>query len=138
MTILEMSLSGAVLIAAILLLRRVLLYRVPKWSFLLLWAVALGRLLIPFTLPSQFSVYTGAARAARYFEEEAASSEGYPPAAGPFREDGRTAPTAPVPAPEKEPVSLVAAVYLTGVSLCGLFFAAAYLWGCAGSVRRSR
>ncbi len=138
MTILDMSLGGAVLIAVILALRRVLLYRVPKWTFLLLWAVALGRLLIPFALPSPFSVYTGAARAARYFEEEqknpVVASEIRPTVTNPgaFQEGGRTvpaAPAAPVPAPERKPVSLETAVYLAGVSLCGLFFAAAYLRG---------
>lgn len=136
MTILEMSFGGAVLIAAVLLLRRALLYRVPKWTFLLLWLAALCRLLIPFTLPSRFSVYTGAARAVRFFEENtpAVSSEARPPAIDPgiFREDGRTVPTVPaVPAaaPEKEPASPLSAVYLTGASLCGLFFAAAYLRG---------
>jgi len=129
-TILEMSLGGAVLIAAVLALRRALLYRVPKWTFLLLWLVALCRLLIPFTLPSRFSVYTGAARAVQFFEEDtpAVPSETHPAAAAPenFREDGWTVP-APAPTPEKRPVSPAMAVYLAGASLCGLFFAAAYL-----------
>ena len=40
MTIFEMSMSGGLLIAVILLLRRPLLHRVPKWTFLLLWAAA--------------------------------------------------------------------------------------------------
>ena len=61
MTILEMSLGGGVLIAVILVLRRALLYRVPKWTFLLLWAAALCRLMVPFAIPSPVSVYNGAA-----------------------------------------------------------------------------
>ena len=69
MTILEMSLGGALMIATILVLRRALLHRLPKWTFLLLWAVALCRLLIPFTLPSQFSVFNGAAWVAQAFEK---------------------------------------------------------------------
>lgn len=139
MTILEMSLGGAVLIAVILLLRRALLYRLPKRTFLLLWAVALCRLLAPFTLPSQLSVYTGAARAAQLFEKAeeipAAPADTQPHAAlppitspGAFREDDWITLTvpAPMPEPEPEPVSPLTAVYLTGASLCGLFFLAAY------------
>jgi len=132
-TILEMSLGGAVLIAVTLVLRRALLYRMPKWTFLLLWAVALGRLLIPFTLPSQFSVYTGVARAVQLFEEETPvmPSETRPSAAasGTFREDGWTASAASALTPEKKPAAPVTTVYLTGTALCGLFFAVAYLWG---------
>ena len=129
MTILNMSLHGAVLIAVILLLRRALLYRVPKWTFLLLWAVALGRLLIPFTLPSQFSEYTGAAKAAQYFEEEApaAPSEIFPTVTEPKPVPGSGS-AAPAPEPEQKPIFPAAAIYLTGVGLCALFFAAAYLW----------
>ena len=53
MTILEMNTGAAILIAVTLALRRALLYRLPKWTFLLLWAVVLCRLLIPFSLPSE-------------------------------------------------------------------------------------
>ncbi len=134
MTILQMSLGGAVLIAAILVLRRALLYRIPKWAFLLLWAVALGRLLIPFALPSRFSVYTGAARGGQLLEPDAPAtpSEARPPAADPgtFQGDSWTAPAIPadpVPALERRPVSPVTIVYLAGSALCAAFFAAAYL-----------
>ena len=68
MTILTMSLGGSVLIAAVLL-HHFLLNRLPKWTFLLLWGVVLCRLLIPFSLPSRFSVYTGAAWIAQALEQ---------------------------------------------------------------------
>ena len=74
MTLFEMSASGAVLIGVILLLRRGLLYRLPKWTFLLLWGVALCRLLVPFRLPSPVSVYTGAAQVIRAVREEPPSA----------------------------------------------------------------
>lgn len=147
MTILQMSLSGAVLIAVILLLRRVLLYRLPKWTFLLLWGVALCRLLLPFTVPSPVSVYTGAAQFVQTLQQEEIPAS--PPAEAPdpavtvpvpgpvtspgtFREDGQ-APAATVPAGPAEaaaPASLppFTAVHRTGAVLCALFFAAAYLW----------
>lgn len=58
MSLLKMSLSGAVIIAVIALLRALLLYRLPKKTFLLLWGVALLRLLLPFSLPADFSAYS--------------------------------------------------------------------------------
>lgn len=138
MTVLDMSLGGGVLIAAILVLRRGLLYRLPKWTFLLLWAVALCRLLIPFAVPSPLSVQTGAARVVQLLEKEEISdpvSEPETPSVpitspGTFREDVPIVPALPVPAPlpETEPVSPLDIVRLTGTALCGLFFAAAYLW----------
>ena len=48
MTLLQMSLSGAALTAAVALMRALLLRRVPKRTFLALWLVVLIRLLIPF------------------------------------------------------------------------------------------
>lgn len=132
MTILNMSFGGAVLIAVILLLRRALLHRLPKWTFLLLWAVALCRLLVPFTLPSQFSVYTGAALLLEQAEEApAVPSDVQPPVDYDTVQEGDwIVPVTPASASavEAEPVSPLAVVYLAGVALCGLFFAAAYLW----------
>lgn len=137
MTILEMSVGGALLIAAILVLRRIALYRLPKWSFLLLWVVALFRLLIPFSVPSQFSIYTGVAWIAQMVEKEETSTEPageqptvmFSPATvpGTFREDAWLPSTAPAaPSPEKESVSPLTAVYLLGGALCGLYFLIAY------------
>lgn len=117
LTILEMSAGGSLLIAVILLLRRAALFRLPKWSFLLLWAAALCRLLIPFSVPSQFSVYNGAAWFSQAAEQEEAPG-------GPSTNDTWTPPAAA--RPERSPVSPLAAVYLAGSTLCGLSFAAAY------------
>lgn len=48
MTLLQMSISGTLLIAVIALLRLALLRAVPKRTFVLLWTLALVRLLVPF------------------------------------------------------------------------------------------
>lgn len=143
MTISEMSTGAAILIAVTLALRRALLYRLPKWTFLLLWAVVLCRLLIPFSLPSRLSVYTGAPRIVQVFQEEPSAPEPVPapnipqiiwpetPTLSPraLREDVGTAPALPeTPVPKREPVSPLTAVYLTGTALSGLFFGAACLW----------
>lgn len=59
MNLLELTIQGGVLILAVLALRGLLRYRLPGWTFRILWGVALVRLLVPVSLPSQWSVYTG-------------------------------------------------------------------------------
>ena len=60
MSLMEMSLSGGVLITAAALLRRTAWERLPGELFPVLWRLILLRLLVPFRLKSPFSVYTGA------------------------------------------------------------------------------
>ncbi|MDE7219327.1 MAG: M56 family metallopeptidase, partial [Oscillospiraceae bacterium] len=62
MSLLEMSFAGGVLILAVIVLRALALNRLPKATFLILWAVAVLRLLLPFSIPSPASVYTLAER----------------------------------------------------------------------------
>lgn len=57
MRFLQMSLAGAVMILAITVIRALAINRVPKTTFLVLWGTALARLLIPFSLPSAWSIY---------------------------------------------------------------------------------
>lgn len=58
LSLLQMSFSGAVFILVIILLRAVAINRLPKKMFLILWGIALLRLLIPFSVPSVVSVYS--------------------------------------------------------------------------------
>jgi len=58
MTLLKMSFFGAVIILAVLLIRTFTLHKLPKKTFLILWAVALMRLLIPFEISSDLSLYS--------------------------------------------------------------------------------
>lgn len=58
MSLLQMSISGAILILAIVVIRAVAINRLPKKNILVLWGIALLRLLIPFSVPSVFSVYS--------------------------------------------------------------------------------
>ena len=55
MDLLTMSISAAVMIAAIVILRALLIDRLPKTTFLILWAVVLLRLLVPVSVPSAWS-----------------------------------------------------------------------------------
>ncbi|MBQ8279184.1 MAG: M56 family metallopeptidase [Roseburia sp.] len=58
MSLLQMSFSGAVMILAIIIVRAIAMNKLPKRTFLLLWGLVLIRLLIPFSIPSTFSVYS--------------------------------------------------------------------------------
>ena len=58
MTLLKMSFYGAVIILAILIIRAFTLHKLPKKTFMILWAVALVRLLVPFEIASGFSLYS--------------------------------------------------------------------------------
>ncbi len=58
MTLLEVSFSGAVFIIAVVIIRAIAINSLPKKTFLVLWEMVLLRLIIPFTIPSAFSIYT--------------------------------------------------------------------------------
>lgn len=57
MSLLQMSLSGTFIIIAVVLIRYLAMHKLPKKTFLALWIVALIRLLIPFSVPSQVSIF---------------------------------------------------------------------------------
>lgn len=59
LNLVEMSVTGGILIAAVVILRAVAGHRLPRQTFLALWGVALVRLLLPFSLPAPTSVYRG-------------------------------------------------------------------------------
>lgn len=58
MKLLQMSFSGAVFAAAVVLIRTAAGGRLPKRTFPILWELVLARLLLPFSIPFQFSVYS--------------------------------------------------------------------------------
>lgn len=58
MRILQMSFSGAILILVIVVIRAIGINKLPKRTFLVLWEIVLLRLLLPFSIPSIFSVYS--------------------------------------------------------------------------------
>ena len=58
MTLLEVSFSGAVFIIAVVIIRAIAINSLPKKTILVLWEMVLLRLVIPFAIPSAFSIYT--------------------------------------------------------------------------------
>lgn len=57
MSLQQMSISGAVLIIAVVVCRALAVNKLPKQTFLILWWISLARLLLPIRLPSMFSIY---------------------------------------------------------------------------------
>ena len=121
MSFLQMSLHGAVMIAVITILRALTLNQVPKKTFLVLWALALVRLLVPFSLPSRLSVYTLLARQAPAVSDATAVS---PP---PVLPAAPVTVTPQVTAPSASTVSPWAVVWLVGIEVCALTFAVLYV-----------
>lgn len=58
MNLLQMSVSAGVLIAVLVTVRALFHKHLRKQAIMILWGLALIRLLIPFSIPSPFSVYT--------------------------------------------------------------------------------
>lgn len=58
MSLLQMSVSAGVMIAVITVIRALAISRLPKKTFLALWWIVLARLLVPFSWPSPFSIYS--------------------------------------------------------------------------------
>lgn len=58
MHILQMNILAALLILAVAILRTAAVNKLPKRIFLALWSIVLLRLVVPFSLPSPFSVYS--------------------------------------------------------------------------------
>ena len=58
MSLLHMSFAGAVMILAVIVIRALAINLLPKKTFLVLWGIAVMRLLLPFSIPSAFSVYS--------------------------------------------------------------------------------
>lgn len=58
MSLLEMSITGGVIVLVATVLRSVLLNKLPKRAFVFLWELAMLRLILPISIPSVFSIYT--------------------------------------------------------------------------------
>ncbi len=58
MTLLEVSFAGAVFVIAVVMIRVIALNRLPKQMFIVLWEIALVRLILPFKIPSALCIYT--------------------------------------------------------------------------------
>lgn len=125
MSLLQMSFSGAILILVIVVIRALAINKLPKKTFLALWGIALFRLLIPFTVPASFSVYS----LMKYFAPTHSLSEeiskGNMEPIIPFR-NVAAIPTAPVDEKIQNSISLWVIIWLSGMLICAVVFTVSY------------
>lgn len=125
MSLLERSLAGALLILVIAALRALTRSRLPRRTFVALWWVAAARLLLPFVLPSRFSVYTLLA-GLRHPAAQVPAAAGAPiqivPGAAPPAVEGTAAQAAAA-----APLSVWTALWLAGMLLLAAWFAVSYV-----------
>lgn len=124
MKLLQMSLAGGVMILVITVIRALAIERLPKKTFLALWAAVLARLLAPVSLPSALSIYSLLARRA----PAAAEWTAVPALPALPAETGAAAAaaaqqTASAPAAQPPVWTIVWAV---GAAVCAVVFAVAY------------
>lgn len=122
MSLLQMSVSGAVMIGVILGVRAVALYRLPKNILLLLWSIALTRLLLPYSAPCVYSVYSLLERY-QHFSFQTANAY---PALIQNAETYSIPSDATMETPTINDSQLIKIVWLIGVCICAAFFAIAY------------
>ena len=121
MNLLQMSFTGAVMILAVTVIRALAINKVPKKTFLVLWGITLVRLMIPFSLPSWFSIYS--------LWNREMPTEGMNTAAGMLIPVIPAEHQATIPHNTVGPVANVSApeiIWILGCVLCAFFFAAAY------------
>ena len=130
MNIVQMSLSASVLIVAVVIIRALTLHKLPKKTFLVLWGVAVFRLLVPFSIPSRFSFYTGIHMVKQIFANRSAASL---PGGISVITDRANLPGT-VESVEISGIRVAALsvspfgiVWLAGMCVCTLFFTAAYI-----------
>ena len=152
-TLLEMSLAGGCLILVVIVLRALLLHRLPKALFFWLWMLALLRLLLPVFPTSPLSVFARAPVAAPVAQQAAVEMVGegaqatrteaaIAPAApqAPPAVSAQTAPPvrpAPAAAPEVSLTPLLTRIWLTVSLLLALLLGLAYARGLR-NFRRAR
>lgn len=133
MELLNMSSSAAMLVVMIVIIRALVMNKLPKKTFIVLWGVALYRLLIPFSLPSPFSIYTMEKRIQTAFTEMP-SMPRFPYAMMKPSEMGiiNTTFNEPIAVGASSefsitPMLLLTMVWFAGTVACGLFFIVAHL-----------
>ena len=126
MSLLQMSFAGAVMILAIIVIRALAVNLLPKKTFLALWGIAVARLLLPFSVPSAFSVYSLIGN-----HTPAVPTTKGPQAVGmlPTEITGQMATMPGNISNAASPVSVWVIVWAVGVLVCTLVFATAY-WKC--------
>lgn len=126
MSLLQMSFLGTVIILLIVVLRAVLINRLPKKTFLILWWIALIRLLVPFSIKSVTSIYS--LLQSIYSDINPVRTEQtttFLPIHGNMPEIANGLSEAMVQ--RTESISILSVIWLAGLLLCFGFFAVSYI-----------
>ncbi|MDE6639031.1 MAG: M56 family metallopeptidase [Acetatifactor sp.] len=130
MSLLQMSVAGGVMILAVIVIRAMAINLLPKKTFGVLWGIAAVRLLIPFSVPSAFSVYSllgGHASAI-----DAVKS----PRATQVLPIGTKEQMTTMPGSISNAISIWTVIWAAGMFVCVMLFAVSY-WKCRQEFRTS-
>ena len=126
MSLLQMSFLGTVIILLIVVLRAVLINRLPKKTFLILWWIALIRLLVPFSIKSVTSIYSLLQSIYSDINPvRTAQTTTFLPIHGTMPEIANGLSEAMVQ--RTESISILSVIWLAGLLLCFGFFAVSYI-----------
>ena len=126
MSLLQMSFLGTVIILLIVVLRAVLINRLPKKTFLILWWIALIRLLVPFSIKSVTSIYSLLQSIYSDINPvRTAQTTTFLPIHGNMPEIANELSEAMVQ--RTESISILSVIWLAGLLLCFGFFAVSYI-----------
>ena len=126
MSLLQMSFLGTVIILLIVVLRAVLINRLPKKTFLILWWIALIRLLVPFSIKSVTSIYSMLQSIYSDINPvRTAQTTTFLPIHGNMPEIANGLSEAMVQ--RTESISILSVIWLAGLLLCFGFFAVSYI-----------
>lgn len=126
MSLLQISFLGTVIILLIVVLRAVLINRLPKKTFLILWWIALIRLLVPFSIKSVTSIYSLLQSIYSDINPvRTAQTTTFLPIHGNMPEIANGLSEAMVQ--RTESISILSVIWLAGLLLCFGFFAVSYI-----------
>lgn len=123
MSLLQMSLSGSVFILLVFVVRLFSINKLPKNTFLILWGLAMSRLLLPFSVPSPLSIYSLMSHSGTFQEMHSdnpigrlltVSNETFTLQIGRMNQ------------PEIKSIPIWLIVYVVGAAAIAVFFAVAY------------
>ena len=119
MSLLQMSFTGGILILAVIVIRALAINMLPKKAFHALWWISVVRLMIPFSIPSAFSVYS-------LMGSHAPGNGSQAIRVLPIGASGQAA---SMPDSITNAVSTWTVVWAAGVLVCAVLFSLAY-WKC--------
>ena len=122
MSLLQMSFTGGILILAVIVIRALAINMLPKKAFNALWWISVVRLMIPFSIPSAFSVYS-------LMGSHAPGNGLQTIRVLPIGASGQAIPLTSSVLNAANAVSTWTVVWAAGVLVCAVFFSLAY-WKC--------